>query len=404
MATVPVIRSKLGNISSKNKSLQDIFKTMKQGLEILEVKPHTQGIHNTAITVRVDLGEGLPDRDRYKKRIHFYNRLDLAVVLAGVTWSATTIPEIIKELNLKGYDFNSDDLELSSGNLKAKETSLGYYGQTGSAPEPEECYCVLDHQSLNGLPWDQNLLTDISFPGSDATYPVDRVVASFMVNGEEYTKTFTSTELQGITTHRQLLNASKSIFANSLNIQNTEIAGGGSYPIFENLLTDKCNSFSLNLDYYNGSNNLPQAIKLIPLFELCPKGQQKIVCAGLSRIASLNTSFFLLTQMVEGEFTIIVNGNITKYPISQGYQDSLSGILDAALNHTEWRYDPYMVYYNGENVMENLTLDCLEFTLKFKATGEEETTILHTIIGTSVNDEPVQTEIWMPLGFLPVQN
>lgn len=383
MAIGPIVRDKLGNISSKNKSLQDIFRTMKQGLEILEVKEHTHGIHNTMIKVKVDLGEGLPDRDRYQNRVHFYNRLNLAVVLAGVTWSANTLPEIIKELNLKGCDFNSDDLELSGTDLKAKATSLGYYGQTGSSPEPEECYCVMDHQSLNGIPWDMEPETMIGYPGSDALYPVNRIEAIFTVNGIEVKKDFTLMEAQ---TYRQILDKTKSLFADSLNIANTDTTSNGDFPYVENLLTDKCNNFGLKLRYYTSSDPRYSQYFIIPEFELCPKGTQKISCDGKSKRASLSQLFFKQQTIPEGTFTVVINGAQFEFPVSVDYQANLAMILDDIGGRYFWSFEPFMQYYDGENVMENMTKSCLDVTIKFKETGGEEVQVFHTLMGTVASE------------------
>lgn len=383
MAIGPIVRDKLGNISSKNKSLQDIFRTMKQGLEILEVKEHTHGIHNTMIKVKVDLGEGLPDRDRYQNRVHFYNRLNLAVVLANITWSANTLPEIIKELNLKGCDFNSDDLELSGTDLKAKLTSLGYYGQTGSSPEPEECYCVMDHQSLNSVQWNMELETMIGYPGSDALYPVSRIEAIFTVNEVEVKKDFTPMEVQS---YRQILDKTKSLFANSLNITNTDDADNFGFPSVENLLTDKCNNFGLKLRYYSSSDPRYSQYYIIPEFELCPKGTQKISCTGKSKKASLNFLFFQRHFIPEGSFIVVINGAQFEYPVSVNYEASLALILDDVAGRYLWSFEPFMQYYDGENIMENMTQSCLDVTIKFKETGGEEKQLFHTLMGTVASE------------------
>ena len=116
----PRPRVKLNGVSSKNQSLQDILITSNIADEVISVDVKNSGIHNTKLTLLKPDGE---------QRVHFYNRLDLAKILADVAVEATTIDEIISELNIKGYDFNEDDLEIIDNSITAKITSLGYVGQ-----------------------------------------------------------------------------------------------------------------------------------------------------------------------------------------------------------------------------------------------------------------------------------
>lgn len=131
---LPTLRTKLNGVSTRNKSLQDILQTCKQGERILTVEAHQGGQHNTKITLE------MPDKE---KRVHFYNRLNLAVLLPENLELKSTLVETIHALNLAGYDFTSDDLELVDGVLQAKTTSLGYYG--GIMVE-EPLTAILDHQ------------------------------------------------------------------------------------------------------------------------------------------------------------------------------------------------------------------------------------------------------------------
>ncbi len=131
---LPTLRTKLNGVSARNKSLQDILQTSNQGERVLSVEAHQGGQHNTKITLE------MPDKE---KRVHFYNRLNLSVLLPENLELKSTLAETIHALNLAGYDFTSDDLELVDGVLQAKATSLGYYG--GIMVE-EPLTAILDHQ------------------------------------------------------------------------------------------------------------------------------------------------------------------------------------------------------------------------------------------------------------------
>lgn len=117
---LPVVRKRLKSVSSRNQSLQDILLTSFETVEILSIKSHTTGIHNTKLIVE------LPDG---RHRVHFYSRLNLATLLEGVELTSTAIGDVISELNLLGYDFTEDDLEIVDNSIIAKITSLGYIGQ-----------------------------------------------------------------------------------------------------------------------------------------------------------------------------------------------------------------------------------------------------------------------------------
>ena len=132
---LPQPRKLLRNISTKNKSLRDILSSNSSTIEILSVAIHEGGIHNTQIILLLQNGI---------RRVHFYNRLNLATILADVVITSVTIPDIITELNILGYDFTGDDLELVDDYLVAKETSLGYYGDSGirAIPAPSFEYAT----------------------------------------------------------------------------------------------------------------------------------------------------------------------------------------------------------------------------------------------------------------------
>ena len=125
---LPALRTRLRSISSKNKSLQDILQTSKEAKEVLSILPTTGGVHNTQLILLVNQGERVDPKDRFIRRIHFYSRLDLADIMSGVIIESKDLPSIINELNLKGYDFTEDDLEIVENKLQAKTTSIGYVG------------------------------------------------------------------------------------------------------------------------------------------------------------------------------------------------------------------------------------------------------------------------------------
>lgn len=167
------LRKKLKGVSIRNRSLQDILLTCGRARRVISVESYPAGIHNTKLIVE------LPDG---RRRVHFYSRLNLATILEGVELTSTAIGDIISELNLLGYDFTEDDLEIVEGILQAKPTSLGYIGittiQVGS--EPFEITCE------GALPSSNKIL-------ADGTYE--------LMIGEEIIATGTIEELQLISTN-----------------------------------------------------------------------------------------------------------------------------------------------------------------------------------------------------------
>lgn len=126
---LPTLRKQLRGVSIRNRSLQDILRTCKEAKEVLSVSPVMGELHNTQIVLLLDQGEWLNLKDRFTQRVHFYNRLDLANIMAELVIENTELSAIITELNLKGYDFTLDDLYITDdGYLTAKPTSLGYIG------------------------------------------------------------------------------------------------------------------------------------------------------------------------------------------------------------------------------------------------------------------------------------
>lgn len=125
---LPSLRTKLKNVSKRNKALQDILASCKIAESVISVEEHKQGIHNTKIILQLSNGE---------KRVHFYNRVLLSTTIPEGFLSSGNLPLDIENLNgLYGCDFTEDDLELVSSTLVAKTTSLGYYDKV-EVPETE---------------------------------------------------------------------------------------------------------------------------------------------------------------------------------------------------------------------------------------------------------------------------
>lgn len=119
--TLPSPRKKLLGVSSRNRSLQDILRSLREAVGILEVIPVPIGIYNTKIIMLLSNGE---------QRIQFYNRLVIADIIPEEFVSSGNLANDIDALNsIHGCDFTEDDLELVGGKLRAKSNSLGYYNE-----------------------------------------------------------------------------------------------------------------------------------------------------------------------------------------------------------------------------------------------------------------------------------
>ncbi len=119
---LPALRKKLKNVSSSNQSLQDILQSSKEADAVITITKVETGIHNTQLVLSIINQE---------PRICFYNRLDIKKIISSAFVSSGNVVNDIKTLNNQGYDFTEDDLDIVSGSLIAKETSLGYFGTLG---------------------------------------------------------------------------------------------------------------------------------------------------------------------------------------------------------------------------------------------------------------------------------
>lgn len=138
---LPTLRRRLKTISFRNKSLQDILLLSRKAIEFVSVDAHVGGVHNTKLVVKIDLGEDFDLKDRFIDRVQFYNRLDLKDIMTDVVLQSKSLLDVINELNLKGFDFTEDDLELVDRILTAKPTSLGYVGALDNVAGPREISC-----------------------------------------------------------------------------------------------------------------------------------------------------------------------------------------------------------------------------------------------------------------------
>ena len=123
----PVPRAQLKTVSYRNQSLQDILGTCTVGISVQSVQRTFEDVHNTRLVVLIDHGKFYPGTYRFEQRVQFYNRLKLEDILPKDFSPFDTVEENIHYLNMNGYDFNNDDLELMNGKLEAVRTSLGYY-------------------------------------------------------------------------------------------------------------------------------------------------------------------------------------------------------------------------------------------------------------------------------------
>lgn len=177
---LPSLRKKLKSMSSRNQSLQDILSSSGSSEKVLKIEPHVGGIHNTKLILESPGG---------KQRVQFYNRLDLAVILNGIEIEAATIQDIIDELNLHGYDFTEDDLELVDRVLTAKPTSLGYVGALDNVVGPREISCdgatanaiymLLVHESITQDEF-MNTINSLQIEINDQVHVVSNETTEFL--------------------------------------------------------------------------------------------------------------------------------------------------------------------------------------------------------------------------------
>lgn len=146
---LPTLRKNIRSDVSKNKALRDILSPTAKALEIISVEELEYQVYNTK-TIAIIEENGI-----IEERVLIYNRLALNELLSEATISGSTIEQIINNLNEQGFDFTTDDLELVSGQVKAKATSLGYYNKTAVSNGGDHVYATMDSVGqvlVNGQP------------------------------------------------------------------------------------------------------------------------------------------------------------------------------------------------------------------------------------------------------------
>ena len=388
---LPSLRKKLKNVSSKNQSLQDILRTLNDSTEILSINPQLRGIHNTSIVVKTDLGKHLDPSIRYTTRIHFYNRLPLENVIAGLDYTGNDITAIIQKLNLQGCDFNEDDLELVGGVLRAKDTSLGYYNK--NTVVPVVCHCVLDNLTLDYIlnPLPSQIMVD-HVPGKLA---IDEYTIDLIIHGVTYTlKTPPSEEnvvadwIETVISTNQLQNQISIDFLvnDSLRVKNLK-AECGSFGLIVTAAGNR-SVMSLGSDG-NIFQNIPpfnEVYEKIHVVELCAKDQRKLVCAGLGNKIGFHQEVAQILRFPEGTFTLQLNELILKdRVVFTQLMTSLADVIDMIVrSEVSWGYFN-MIGTSGSyhRLLYNSTKDCLRIKLSFKPTGSEEDIIFFDhVLGT----------------------
>lgn len=382
MASLPKIRNKLRNVSSKNKSLQDILQTMKQAETIVSVEAFKGGIHNTKIVTT--LKDPITGEDT--KRVHFYNRLNLAVILAGVTISSPDMPSLIKDLNLQGFDFTEDDLEIKNNSLSAKETSLGYYGSSdgGDGPDPTECKCFMDHQSFTIT---EDRLLDNN-PGPD--YFVSKYTVELVVHGKFYYKDF------GFNKHISEM-IKETIVENNLDKDiSFDLITDNKLRYYVKNLTDKCGSFSYTIRGVL-TNPVGQLyfIDMLPTIELCPVGERKLECPNLSDTVSLSLRTSENFGVNQGEIYLSINGatvsqfwgNLETQNVGTFLSDVTQQVIGSlyTLDYTE-RANPQF-----PTALVNRTDDCVQVEIGYYEQGrhgQEPFILLKHVLGPNIPSSP----------------
>lgn len=414
MSQLPVLRKKLGNVSSKNKSLQDIFQSMKYGSEVKSVSKQPVGIHNTKLVLIVDQGLEVPPRDRFIERTHFYNRLDLETVLIGLTWSGTDIKSIIQQLNLQGCDFNEDDIELVSGQLQAKETSLGYFSKT-ELPPIDDCKCFYDHQILDWYAINQDVPTSISFAGSDASFSVNKIVGTIVVNGKTTVHEFLYETpvipiVLFIELYRDMFNLVPELEIEGFLTTPADMAHN-PIPLIKNISTE-CLEIDLSFELVAADAPPEEHEILVALKDLtlCPKGTIKISCPNVSdRIMFLTDPLDYVLNT--GVFLMEMNGSSHSVRFNSKWDNQ--GTLMNVLRNI-WGYNrlsnALLNFYEEEHpdlppglVYQNNTGECLHVKLKYidDATQKEEVVFEH-IFGNRTSGEANIIEVTTPSTLIPL--
>ncbi len=389
MTTVPAIRTKLRNISSKNKSLQDILPTLLKATKIESVTPVKSSIHNTILVCEVGKGEDIFPGKPIPKRIHAYNRLDLEQVLIGMVYTGTNVENIIEQLNLQGGDFNSDDLEIVDGVLKAKNISLGYFNKATDVPEPDNCFCVMDHLSLDFT--DYTLAPKVNEDGALIT--VNKYVFELIVGNNDVVY---AADIEPNTS----ISAAFNLLMTQNNLSSKIDLGftGTDDMLLVTNLTPECSGFGLKIDAYTGNENDPTVLNIedVQYVELCPNGERKLVCTGLSKSGIFNTNIETMHIFPVGEYTLFINNVKSSINAIEPITDNIKELIQQ-LQQKIYGY----IYLNDNNGIMNVTDDCVQVKLEASVMVNgvlDKTEIFNVILGNNQQALPIPIAILYPPG------
>lgn len=402
---LPSLRKKLKGVSSRNQSLQDILRTLTDATEIVSIKSHSGGIHNTSIVLKVDLGEQFSENVRYETRVHFYNRIPLEDILIGLDYTGNSIAAIIQKLNLQGCDFNEDDLELINGNLRAKDISLGYYNKTDLPVDV--CYCVMDHQGLSIT--DNSYLSDSVWINDGQTqilvsgYKLEVTVNGIVYNSDVPIGWGISAAIAAIFDLNDLYD--KMSFS---------LTSAGSPSLFVQNLTNECGMFGFKLQGVPVDTLLsPVLLVLAPLIELCPLGERKLVCPNAPYRVNLRDIFGYMAYYPGGIYTLEINGVKSSFEpaVGQGTPWNVSAvtILDELSQTTglNWFYSLSGTSGAYAWCLDNQTGDCLDFKLYYQETiNANKHYMLDFLLGPTndANGNWIGTEMEGEINFPPNTN
>lgn len=152
----PQLRKKVRfSFEGKNLSLYELKAAVIHGESFFSIEPHEGGIHNTKLIIYTENPKNMPcgcGWDEGKKRVIFYNRLDLnKIVPKDLEISLRDLDSTIRYMNQLGYDFTEDDLEIVHGRLKAKDTSLGYFGILNDNPYLRDYLLLIENTDFRIL-------------------------------------------------------------------------------------------------------------------------------------------------------------------------------------------------------------------------------------------------------------
>lgn len=137
--TMPNLRKRVYvSLDGKNISLDDLRGSSYPGIEVVSVEPVEYNLHNTKVILKVE--PWVIDEEPLSRlntdgvlRSCLYDRIDIREIVP----EDLIIPVLDIQLTLQffkdhGFDFTEDDIEIVDWKIKAKSTSLGYFGNLDS--------------------------------------------------------------------------------------------------------------------------------------------------------------------------------------------------------------------------------------------------------------------------------